>query len=356
MDNRRSLLAHYWIRAILLGGFAFYIVHLVSANKLHYYIVPRLIPYVKFGSAAMFLLAVFYLYMIVQQSDKEEKAGCDCGHEPSRSLAANGFIYSLFVIPLILGFALPDRIMGSEVVSIKGMNLNVAASASAASPSQASAPAVKPLETVSPSPEPTVQVQEPAEQEPVQEQEQKPEQEPVQEPVQEPEQEPVQEELAQAPEVDELDALFPADEYSVDFAELGKKWYKKDAIKVNSVGFLEMLTMLDMYKTNFIGKDIVISGFVYREEDMGQDQFVVSRLAMLCCSADSMPYGFLVKAASGAALKEDTWITMTGKLTTTDYRGNEIILLEATKIKVIEAPEDPYVYPFIDDFDQLYEE
>jgi TIGR03943 family protein len=331
MNGKRRLLSHYGIRAILLIAFSFYIVHLVNADKLQYYIVPRLIPYVKYGAVGLFLLAVFYLYRIIQLEDKPSEAHCECGHEPPRSPFRSGVLYVLFAIPLLLGFALPDRIMGSDIVTVKGMNLQVA---EVAKPSPVPADPIAPSPSPSPSPSSSPDTNETA-----------------------------SDAAAELPgektidnPSDELDRLFPTYEYSEEFAELGKKLFKREVIKVRSVGFLEMLTMLDMYKNNFIGTDIVISGFVYREDDMGTDQFVVSRLAMLCCSADSMPYGFLVKADSAVALPNDTWIAMTGKLSTTVYRGNEIIQLEASDISVIETPEDPYVYPYIDDFAALAEQ
>ncbi|MFC5471230.1 TIGR03943 family putative permease subunit [Cohnella suwonensis] len=331
MEEKRSLLPHYLIRAAILGCFSWYIVHLVKADKLQYYIVPRMIPYVKYGAMALFLLAGFYLYLAIQKGGSSNEEDCGCGHEPPRSIFRNGLIYGLFAIPLLLGVALPDRIMGSEVVAVKGMNLNVANVSERPSVTADSIPpsaSTEPLVEANTTPE-----------------------------------ELNRNVLEQSPQAgnnrnmnDELDKLFPADEFSIDYAELGKKLYKRDVINVKTVGYLELLTMLDLFKDNFIGKDIHISGFVYRENDMKIDQFVVSRMAMQCCSADAMPYGFLVQSPNGASLKKDTWITMTGKLSTTNYRGNEIIQLEAQKITVIEAPNDPYVYPYYDDFDDLAKE
>ncbi|RKP58224.1 TIGR03943 family protein [Cohnella endophytica] len=332
MEERRNLLPHYLIRATLLGCFSLYIVHLVKADKLQYYIVPRMIPYVKYGAMALFLLAGFYLFIAVQRGGSGAEEDCDCGHEPPRSILRNGMIYGLFAIPLLLGFMLPDRIMGSEVVAVKGMNLNVATVTQRPSIPVQPVDAIEPVTTSEPLGEmPNNNLDTTAS-------------------------DPKDVVEAQPSAHDELDKLFPADEFSIDYAELGKKLYKRDVIPIKTVGFLEMLTMLDLFKENFIGKEIVISGFVYRENDMKKDQFVVSRMAMQCCSADAMPYGFLVKSANGATLKKDTWITMTGKLSTVNYRGNDIIQLEAKKITVIKAPNDPYVYPYYDDFDELAKE
>lgn len=318
LNEQRKMTAHYWIRAAILAALSWYVVHLVKTDKLHLYIVPRMIPYVKYGALALFALAGFYAFLAIHRSyGNRSEPDCDCGHEHPRSASGNAILYGLFAIPLLLGFALPDRIMGSEVVAVKGMNLDVAAVSQAqntrneASPSEPSTD----LPSELPSEQPT-----------------------------------------EISSTDELDKLFPADEYSLDFAKLGKRLYPRDTIHVNTEGYLEMLTMLDMYSDHFKGKTIVISGFIYREDDMGKDEFVVSRMAMQCCSADATPYGFLVRSDKGSSLKNDTWITMTGTLSTTEYRGNEIIRLEATTIQVIPAPEDPYVYPYYDDFDNLAKE
>lgn len=336
MHEHQNLTPHYLIRAGILAGFSFYVVHLVKIEKLQYYIVPRMIPYVKYAAMSLFLLAGYFAYLAIQHSsERKREEECDCGHEPPRSFFKSVMIYGLFVVPLLLGFALPDKIMGSDVASVKGMNLNVAAappmpvptedtSASADNPATSSATA---------SPEASESAA------------------------------PVASESAAPAAVpavdskpasgDSLDKLFPADEYSLDLAKLGKKLYKKDVITIHTEGFLEMLTVLDMYRNNFLGKTVVISGFLYRENDMAKNQFVVSRMAMQCCSADATPYGFLVKSGMGADLDKDTWITLTGVIGLTNYNGNEIIQLDATKIKKIKAPEDPYVYPYFDDFDKL---
>ena len=54
---------------------------------------------------------------------------------------------------------------------------------------------------------------------------------------------------------------------------------------------MELLTAVDLYMDNFAGKKMVISGFIYREDDMAPNQFVVSRLAMQCCRPMLLPTG-----------------------------------------------------------------
>ena len=323
MRERRSMKLHYSVRASILAALSGYIVHLVKVDKLQLYLLPRMMIYVKLGAMALFALAVFYVFLVIHYSnEKHEKATCDCGDEPPRSTSGNVLLYGLFAIPLLLGFALPDAIMASDVASIKGMNLN-AASMSQAPASSSTKPAVE-----KPAAEKIAEGKPPIAEKPARQN-------------------------SGTPAQDELDKLFPADEYSIDLANLGKKLYGRKNIHVGTEGFLELLTMLDMYKDNFKGKEISISGFVYREEDMDKDEIIVSRMAVQCCSADAIPYGVLVKSKESPSLKKDTWVSLTGILTTSKYKGNEIVTLDANKIKVIQTPGDPYVYSYFGDLDKL---
>lgn len=334
MHKHRKITLHHVIRAMILAGFSFYIVHLTRIDKLQYYIAPKMMLYVKLAAMGLYVLAGYYAYLAVKHTTKKHREHeCDCGHAPPKSLMKNIIIYSLFIIPLLLGFMLPDRIMGSDMAAVKGMNLTAAASKQATTAA-----------STLPPPSPTVDA--------------------VPDFDLAPSDASLDERGVQASnepsgtvnmDTDEawLDKLFPEDEYDFGYANLGKKLYAKDVIQVEEEGFLEILTALDLYKNNFVGKTIEISGFVYREDDMGDNQFVVGRMAMQCCSADAMPYGFLVHWGRGEELAKDTWISLQGTIGLTEYNGYEIIAVDARKITKIDAPADPYVYPYFDDYDKL---
>ncbi|WP_336774289.1 TIGR03943 family putative permease subunit [Paenibacillus sp. MMO-58] len=320
MEEQRHIAVHHIIRAVILGGFSFYVVHLVKMDKLQYYLAPRMMPYIKYSAVALFLLAAYYVYMALQSSDHkhEHDADCDCGHEPPRSLPKNMAIYSVFLLPLLFGFLFPDKIMGSDVASVKGMNLTVK---NVQQPiKKASVPSAKAAT------EKTQSVQNTS---------------------------GMGSSTADTTSKPSLDDLFPYDEYTKDFSDLGKIFYTKDIITVKDEGFLEYISTLDLYRHNFIGKTVVLSGFVYREENMAANQFAVSRMAVSCCTADAEPYGIMAEWSKAADLSKDTWITLTGNIGLKEYNGNEIIVLNTRKVTTIHAPKDPYVYPYFGDITEL---
>ncbi|RKN84421.1 TIGR03943 family putative permease subunit [Paenibacillus ginsengarvi] len=333
MQTERSLAVHYVLRAAIMGGFCAYIVYLVQNDRLVYYIAPRMHLYVKLAALALFAIAIHQAYMAFRSVfDKPES--CDCNHEPPRSFLGNIVVYGLFLVPLALGFLLPDQLMGSRVVSMKGMNLTTAEAgkpnvpvqttagvkadntqAAGASESSLSAGAGQAASTTGSSTNSASTDRQAS---------------------------------ADVP----LDELFKSDGFNDGYTKLAKKLYKQDVIALPEKGFMEILTTIDMFLDPFLGKQIEISGFVYREEGMKPNQFVVSRLAMQCCSADASPYGILVESPSAASFPVDTWVRISGTLGKTKYDDYDYMLLNAKQIEKIQPPKTPYVYPDYDYLDQ----
>ena len=64
---------------------------------------------------------------------------------------------------------------------------------------------------------------------------------------------------------------------------------------------------------------------------MNQNQFVIGRFAIDCCSADALPYGVLVEDTNAPKYMNDAWIKVRGKLETTVYDGNDIMVLKPNR-------------------------
>jgi uncharacterized repeat protein (TIGR03943 family) len=126
---------------------------------------------------------------------------------------------------------------------------------------------------------------------------------------------------------------------------MAKKLYKQPVIQIKDEGFIELITVIDMFRDSFLGKKIELSGFVYREPDMKSNQFVVARFAVQCCSADGMPFGFVNEYPRAQNYAKDEWVKVTGTIGKTTYNENLIVKIDVEKVSKIKAPETPYVYP-----------
>ncbi|MDF2926115.1 MAG: hypothetical protein K0R57_5029 [Paenibacillaceae bacterium] len=347
--THRRLGVHYFIRSGLLAFFAYYILRLVKQEQLIIYIGPRMQLYVKLAAIGFYMMAVIQIYLAFRTYWGERTAsdGCGCGGcSPANSTAAGRSIfYGLFAVPVLLFLLLPDAALSSSLIAKKGITLTGAgsdrpvqssraeagpeagaptpASAGAAPAASASAASTLPASATPVAAGPTASLTLPSASVSPQETD---------------------------ASTDSLDALFPHDQYSEDLAKLAKKLYKQDFISIEDTGFMEVVSSIDFYMNNFIGKKVDITGFVYREDDMQDNQFVVSRFAVQCCSADASPFGFMAESSLGKDLKKDTWVKITGILGTTSYGGNEILKIEASKIERIPAPKTPYVFPNYDFF------
>jgi putative membrane protein len=347
--EERRLATHYLMRALILVGFSFFIVYLVKSDRLMYYIAPQMENYVKYAPIGLLVIAASQAYLALQsKNDKVTK--CECEHVPQRSFWKNGLIYLMFIIPLLLGFVVPDTIMGSNIAKIKGINLTTAGAVKPSMNGKNEWPALAStsddtengfnsmVENITPTQD--AKISDPS----------------MNRSGQQDTNQSIGKEMASSDataDEEELKKLFPADEYTEEFARLGMKLYKKNVISIKEEGFMELLTAIDMYIDNFVGKTMQISGFVYREPDMPPNQFIVSRLAMQCCSADAFPYGILVESDQAKNYVNDTWVNITGTIGKTTYNENEIMKLDAEQIETIKAPETPYVYPYFEELEKL---
>ncbi len=293
--QKPNITFHHLFRGLLLFALAVYIVYLVRNDLLLYYIAPRMTVYVKLSAIALYVISVYQLFLGFKSLLGRKEAGCACQHIAA-SRWKHSVAYSLFLFPLLLGFLLPDYALGSVMADKKGVNFS--------SSSQIKAEIQYEKVLVQP--------------------EEKPKQ-------------PVNQE--------DLDAIFPHDIFTEYYAKFAKQLYTQEVIPIKEELFIETITTLDLYLDQFSGKKIKMSGFVYRHEQMSEDQFAVSRFAMSCCSADAAPYGILSEYAGAQKYADDTWVEVIGTLDKTKFNDMEIMKLNIESITIIDAPENTYVYP-----------
>lgn len=326
---------HHFIRAFILIGLALYIAYLVSTEHLIYYISPRMAPFVKISAFLLYMLSVHQFYFAIMGVWKKHVNLCSCSHIPEKFSFRSVIMYILFIFPLTLGLLLPDQMLSSVMADQKGMRLSATATMSnvqqvkstLADQSENSNQQTNEALTTETLPE--------KEQEAPKELEELEELENLEE----------QKEEEDPANLEEMEALFPYDPFTKAYAKYAMSIYDAELIKVEEHSFTEILTTLDLYLDNFIGKKIEITGFVYRTDAMNDQQFAVGRFAMICCSADAAPYGVFSEFALANQYKSDEWITVTGTIGKTNFNGFEIMKIDVTSIQKAEAPSEPYVYP-----------
>jgi len=290
MNDNVRLSLHYAYRAILTGGFAYYIYRLSDAGRLELFIAPRMEPIVKLSAVGLSLIAVYFAFAAFWSLGGSTLSACGCGHAPKRSPARHFIAYSLFAAPLLLGAFVPDAVMGSDVVDRKGIVLDRGTGTADRAASGERSP--------------------------------------------------------ESADSSAAESLFATEDlFDRQYSAFAESLYAQDPIVIEESSFLEASTAIDLFMHAFQGKRIEIGGFVYKQDGMTETQFVVARLGMDCCSADATPYGFLVEWPDANALSEDTWVRVAGTIGTSPFGDATLVSIRAERVEPIAMPETPYVYP-----------
>ncbi|WP_342565472.1 TIGR03943 family protein [Paenibacillus sp. FSL R7-0345] len=282
MNDPRSIRAHYLLRAALLLGFALYIAHLSQQDALHYYVAPKLARWISLCPVPLALMAAS---LGLQALFGKSSTLCDCEHQLPRSVLRSTALYGLFLLPLLLGFVLPDRALGTAAAARKGVSLTYI-----------------------------------------------------------------------SPEEGREERFAASSPYQEEFAKLAEKLDKQPVITVHPEIFSETFGAIDLYKKQFEGKEVSVSGFLYREQGANGDSLAVSRFLVQCCTADATPFGILLDPGTQISLPADTWIEVRGKLHTAEFQGKAVVQIIPETITPVPQPVTPYVYSNADSvaaWDQL---
>ncbi len=119
-----------------------------------------------------------------------------------------------------------------------------------------------------------------------------------------------------------------------------------DTIIMNDDNFVGWIQEICEEMEKYDGDKIELTGFVFKDKQFKENEFVPARLMMACCSADLQPVGFLCRYDKSVDLEQDTWISVSGKIKIEDYEGQKTPIIIAENIQKTEKPKNDYVYPY----------
>jgi len=299
---------HFLLRGIILLGFSLLMFKLIVTGNITKFIAPKMLPFIYFCLVTFFVLAIIQLWR--SQSSSNSEPTCDCeGHELPKTRGRAIFIYSLFIFPILSGFVFKDAVLDSSVVAKRGFKSEILAASSnkAVEVQDDENLAERYLED----PEAVLKELE----------------------------EEAKKNTSTNEESESIQGIFAKHDEKVK-----KELLEQDVLKVTEDNFITATRIIDQYSDEFVGKKIEYSGFVYREADFSEDQFVIARFGISCCTADASVYGTIASYENAKKFSNDEWVKVTGTLSTTIYHDFQIPLIQVEKVEKIEQPEDPYVY------------
>jgi putative membrane protein len=294
------------IKTIILGVFALYFIMLHRSGHILKYVNPKYEYISKIALVLFLFLFVIQIFRILQprkQAGHVCSAGCDHDHHGNGVINLRRiFGYSIIVFPIITGFAMEPATLNAKIAGNKGLFAQISKGNDD--------PSEKPSLT---------------------------------------------ENAETFAEKEDIDIY--SDEYNpipnnnyMSEEEFSKKQdilKMSETIQMNEDMFSSFYGEINVAPQDYIGRKIKMSGFVFKEEGFNSDQLVLSRFMITHCLADASVLGFLTQFDEANLLEEDTWLEMEGVLDVTTYDGYEMPIIKVTSWKVIDEPEEPYIFPVL---------
>ncbi|KAA3642956.1 MAG: TIGR03943 family protein [Chloroflexi bacterium] len=97
--------------------------------------------------------------------------------------------------------------------------------------------------------------------------------------------------------------------------------------------------------SEFIGEPADVVGFVYHDDRVDDDQFMVGRFALSCCVADAFAIGVAIDSPDAGEWKDNQWVHVRGTIELATFDGEIVPQIVAESIKEVPVPPQPYLFP-----------
>ena len=101
---------------------------------------------------------------------------------------------------------------------------------------------------------------------------------------------------------------------------------------------------------NYVGRVINMKGFIYRQEGLREDEFILSRMLVSCCMADVQLVGLLCDYNGKEVFTDGNFVSIEGILGEREYKdptsGETVVIpiIKVTEIKKINKLSNEYIY------------
>ncbi|MCE4047026.1 MULTISPECIES: TIGR03943 family protein [Bacillaceae] len=277
-------------RIFVLIGFTYLFFHLHASGDISKYINMK---YSYISESAIYIFILFtlisiYFYIKGDKHDHEHEHDCDhCGHNHAAEENRwwkRAIAFLIMIAPVLTGLFLPVATLDSNIVEKKGLSFPVYAEGDEYSQHQFLQP--------------------------------------------------------------DTSSYYGKEGYSEMMDKGLKKLSKVDSIKLEGDTFLNDLETIYNYPGQFIGEEITLTGFAYKDKELAANQAFLLRFGIIHCIADSGVYGILLDLPDDLKASNDDWLQITGTLDNIYYQPfkKTIPVLKVTKWTKVTEPNDPYVY------------
>ncbi|MFN7036242.1 MAG: TIGR03943 family putative permease subunit [Bellilinea sp.] len=95
----------------------------------------------------------------------------------------------------------------------------------------------------------------------------------------------------------------------------------------------------------FVGQPVDVTGFVFSDGRLSENQFMVGRFTITCCVADATALGMIAEYPKVIGLKQHSWVRVQGKIDLLERDGRLLPIIRAESVEAVAPPEQPYLFP-----------
>jgi uncharacterized repeat protein (TIGR03943 family) len=117
------------------------------------------------------------------------------------------------------------------------------------------------------------------------------------------------------------------------------------SVKPESKTLVDWVRTLNNYPEPdaYLGQKVNINGFVFYSKDLPANYLMLSRFVITCCAADAYPVALPVKfTGTRQTYPQDSWFQVKGKAIVETFSGSRQLVIEASELKSIPTPKNPY--------------
>lgn len=116
------------------------------------------------------------------------------------------------------------------------------------------------------------------------------------------------------------------------------------SIIIDEKNYLYMIGKINEEKDVYKGKNIVLEGFIFKNDGLKNDEFITSRFVMKSSAMNTEIVGIFCKYKDASKFKMNDWVRVEGTIDYEKTSGGDMTVLKVKKVQKIEKPQNGYIY------------
>lgn len=116
------------------------------------------------------------------------------------------------------------------------------------------------------------------------------------------------------------------------------------SIIIDEKNYLYMIGKINEERDVYKGKNIVLEGFVFKNDSFKNDEFITARFVMESSAIDTDIIGILCKYKDSSKFKINDWVRVEGTIDYEKTSEGDITVLKVKKVNKAEKPQNSYIY------------